>query len=353
MGWFSWIRDAWDFFFALSASAWSAIAAWFAVGAAVFVGLKAAGYAKEQVRQIRQQITDAERDRIVQADKDRQASIERDRARTEQMAQAEADRAVREQAMITQAESAEAARQQQADDAKKLRELQARPNVVMFARPVEGNWQFLDIVIKNFGTTPAFDIRIELDSTPESAPDSPGEPIRPVAIPDFIPILAPGQEWRGLWDFAPHHIDAQGIKNVHEGTVRYTDISRSVHYETPVSLDFLMLNGAEFVSMNTIHDVAKTLEKRMKATNEALVQIGKIAAKFSSENTGIWVNLSEDPQQLQARRDAERMQDAADANDLARRFGINQTEVQPARGEPNPSAPADPAPAEPPQSEGE
>jgi len=38
--------------------------------------------------------------------------------------------------------------------ARQTREEQAQPNVVIFAESTPSHWQFLDVVLKNFGTTP-------------------------------------------------------------------------------------------------------------------------------------------------------------------------------------------------------
>ncbi|MDL9935478.1 hypothetical protein QSJ18_01840 [Gordonia sp. ABSL1-1] len=262
----------WDFIFGLESGAWAAIAAWVAVAVGAVTIVVTGRYAKEQIGQAREQLRDAERDRLEQAEKDARDLAEREHARLEQSRQAEQ------------------ARNQQAEDAQKLRELQARPNVVMFQEPMEGDWQFLEIVVKNFGRTPAFDVRIRLDSLPEVSPDYEGAATSRVSIPETIPILAPGQEWRALWDHAPNHIDAEGIENRHEGTITYTDVGRSQHYETPVLLDFNLLLGTTRVERKTIHDVAKTLDAQLKKTNELAKKVQITLESYSvDEHRGIWV----------------------------------------------------------------
>ena len=298
-GMWDWLGNCWNFLFGLNSGAWAAVAAWVAVLIGGVTILVTGWYAKKQIAQTRQQLLDAENDRLEQSRSDELARVEREQARAEQ------------------AREAQQARQQQADDALKLRELQARPNVVMFTEPMDGDWQFLEIVVKNFGRTPAFDIRIQLDTPPEMSPDYAGAAITKLAIPETIPILAPNQEWRALWDHAPDHISTDGIKNRHEGTVKYTDVNRAILYETPVVLDFNLLKDTQRIDRKTVHDVAKILKSDLASVNKELAAIAKTLDNYTSnEHKGVWVYLA-DP-------DAERQHRAAEAQQQAEQSRRNR-----------------------------
>ena len=68
--------------------------------------------------------------------------------------------------------------------------------------------QMLELVVKNFGNTPAYNITMEFDPTPQVSPESVGEGATDLAYPSLIPILAPEQEWRTWWDSAVARKDA-------------------------------------------------------------------------------------------------------------------------------------------------
>jgi hypothetical protein len=175
--------------------------------------------------------------------------------------------------------------QEQIDEARRTREEQAQPNVVMYAEPNEIDWQLLEVVIKNFGTTPAYEIVPIIDPPLESSPNLvSGEANYVVPIPTSIAILAPGQEWRTFWDSAVERrelerdIEAQVIasfpggpptgtdlrplvaermpKSKHNVEVQYWDSQKKLHV-TPGFLDFDMLKGSMRPKHYGIHDIAK------------------------------------------------------------------------------------------------
>lgn len=92
--------------------------------------------------------------------------------------------------------------------------LQIQPNVVMFMENNNMNHIYADIVIKNFGQTPAYNIQLQFENTPrmllenkvDISDDEIGSWSRYKAeyfLPEILPILAPGQEWRTVWGSYP------------------------------------------------------------------------------------------------------------------------------------------------------
>jgi hypothetical protein len=86
----------------------------------------------------------------------------------------------------------------QVQEARRTRERATQPNVVVFAdlNPVDVAW--LDVIIKNFGQTAAYQVRLHFDPWPTVMPwthPQTGERVTRLLVPD-IPVLAPGQEWR-------------------------------------------------------------------------------------------------------------------------------------------------------------
>ncbi|MCT7656829.1 hypothetical protein [Mycobacterium deserti] len=180
--------------------------------------------------------------------------------------------------------------QEQIDEARRTREEQAQPNVVMYAEPNAVDWQLLEVVIKNFGTTPAYDIVPIVDPPLQSLPNmiSDGKNYE-IPIPVSIPILAPGQEWRTFWDSAVERrekerdIQAEIIgswqggpptgtdfaplvsermpKAKHNVKVQYWDSQKKMHV-TLGFLDFDMLKGSIRPKHYGVHDIAKKYVER-------------------------------------------------------------------------------------------
>lgn len=75
---------------------------------------------------------------------------------------------------------------QQVKVARETRDEQAQPNVVLFTEPNPEVPQVLEIVLKNFGATPAYDVKIIVNSKITSTPNlETGEKLADVQIPDF------------------------------------------------------------------------------------------------------------------------------------------------------------------------
>jgi hypothetical protein len=82
-----------------------------------------------------------------------------------------------------------------------------QPQVAMFMEPSASDWHLIELVVKNFGRTPAYGIRFEFANPPtvgkyESAYEDRYVDIAPLNLPAEIPYLAPTQEWRIVWDSA-------------------------------------------------------------------------------------------------------------------------------------------------------
>ena len=120
----------------------------------------------------------------------------------------------------------------QVREARITREKQAQPNVVTYAALNPEVSQYLDLVVTNFGQTPAYHVKLKfpvLTVTPYENLVT-GEHTTELYIPDEIAVLAPGQEWRTLWDSAlerEQHRNKNDGRDVlgsrFEGTVKFRD----------------------------------------------------------------------------------------------------------------------------------
>jgi hypothetical protein len=262
---------------------WSAIATWLTLAVAVGAFL----YAKQQV-------AEARRTRVSQENQAREALTQQaklSRDALEQQADLSRESLDKQAEMLReqiaqQAEIAQKSLDEQANQAQKTRDEVAQPNVVMYAEPNPVDWQQLEVVIKNFGNTPAYDVAPTIEPPLQSLPNNlSNEEYYTIPIPPIIPVLAPGQEWRTFWDDAVE-------RNEHEGKIRYDlaqipqfqatglDLEPEIASRMPASyhtgsvsyqdgktppkayttrsiLDFHMLKGAMRMKTFGIHDIAK------------------------------------------------------------------------------------------------
>ncbi|SON62254.1 hypothetical protein MSIMFI_03775 [Mycobacterium simulans] len=261
---------------------WGAIAAWVtaSIAAGAFV------YAKRQVQEAKQTRLGQEK----QSRKSLRQQAKLSRKALEH--QAELSRqALKQQAkqfrdqMAQEARLAQEAREEDAAQAQRTRDEMAQPTVVMYAEPNPTDWQLLEVVIKNFGSTPAYEVTPTIEPPLQSLPNNlSGGELYEIPIPPMIPILAPGQEWRTLWDSAVERKEAERqIRNeiikdwpggpptgtdfdplvaermprtLHTGKVTYRDSRLQLH-ETKTILDFNLLKGSLRVKTYGIHDIAK------------------------------------------------------------------------------------------------
>lgn len=80
--------------------------------------------------------------------------------------------------------------------AQELRAEQAQPYAVAYLEPSAVGDFYVDLVVRNFGATAAHDVRLTIDPPAQRHAGSGGM----VRLPDVIPVLVPGQEWRTFWD---------------------------------------------------------------------------------------------------------------------------------------------------------
>ncbi len=224
---------------------------------------------------------------------------------------------------------------QQVDEARRTREEQAQPNVVLYSEPNPDAPQIHELVVRNFGTTPAYDVAIEVDPPIKTVIGPNHDGPSKISIPSF-PILAPNQEWRTIWDSAVQRknyrrslerklkneeisqseFDHQDVKPRHKAVVKYSD-SRENNYETPSALDFDARIGTTWVDINTLHDLTEMLEKKFDAQNKYLDAIHDRLAEFGTEHEGVWIYNSSDDEERQYRRfiAAAQRREARESND--------------------------------------
>ncbi|WIE74522.1 hypothetical protein [Curtobacterium sp. MCSS17_007] len=144
----------------------------------------------------------------------------------------------------------------------------SQPYVVMYTEPSSASQVLIELVIKNYGQTAALDVRTDI--TPALRRTAFGS-TEPVAMPDVIPVLAPGQEWRTLWDSGMTRKKSD-LPDRHEGFVRYKGVGGAERV-SKVVLDWSVYKTRRWVELKTVHHAAKALieiQKNQKKWNESI-----------------------------------------------------------------------------------
>ncbi|HMS48704.1 hypothetical protein [Candidatus Neomicrothrix sp.] len=150
----------------------------------------------------------------------------------------------------------------QVKTAKDIRREESWPYVAIYIESVASKPQFVDLVIRNFGQTVATAIEIVPDAPVLRAASDSGTETEEVEFPTSIVTLAPGQEWRTLWDYAP---DRKRLKvpNRYSFFVSYQSSDGKSHAHT-YEIDWSAYQGRRWVNVKTVDDVAKSLKEVQK-----------------------------------------------------------------------------------------
>ena len=135
---------------------------------------------------------------------------------------------------------------------------EAQPYVVAYLEE-SGVSKFIDLVIKNFGSTAATDVKATIDPEPRRALEARHEGFKPL-LPDVIPVLVPGQEWRNLFDTTM----ARGTSELprrYEATVAFKDSRGRKLDPLQYILDWDPLLNRASVTKYGLHDAAKALKE--------------------------------------------------------------------------------------------
>ena len=164
---------------------------------------------------------------------------------------------------------------------------QTRPHVAMFMEPHAADWHVIELVVRNFGQTPAYDVQFCFDRPPtvaryETASDGYAD-VAPLKLPDDLPVLAPGQEWRTVWDSAIDRAElGDAIESKFTGAVTYYDQPEQQPrgwrfwqrerpgFESKVALDWNNLPPVQRLELLTSHDLAKREKQKLELLRSVL-----------------------------------------------------------------------------------
>ena len=152
----------------------------------------------------------------------------------------------------------------QVAEARELRQEQAQPCVAVYMEPSAATPEIVDLVIRNFGATAAHEVRLSIAPTLQRSVQGGGS--EEVWLPELLPTLVPGQEWRTMWDLGRNRKDS-GLPDKHSAKVDFKDA-----HERPFSLNFELdwgaYKGRQWVVTYGIHDAAKALREIDKRTSK-------------------------------------------------------------------------------------
>jgi hypothetical protein len=158
----------------------------------------------------------------------------------------------------------EARKVRQAQEASRREQVQ--PNVVAYIQQNEAEPVLIELVVRNFGVTPAYEVRLNITPAPVRAIDASDSGANDrVWLPERLPVLVPGQEWRTLWDSGLSRY-GKDLPDRHDATVKFRD-SGGTEHTTRAILDWRMVWDREQVTVYGIHHAAKALrdiEKTVK-----------------------------------------------------------------------------------------
>jgi hypothetical protein len=212
-------------------------------------------------------------------------------------------------------------------EARKTRERSTQPNVVVYVDPHEVRG-YMDLVIKNFGQTTAYNVRLTLPPlqvTPYRDLNT-GKEVKHLYVPESLAVLAPGQEWRTVWESARRRAKYKGtLQDQFVGHVDFDDEMNSgkPSYRNPISLDIKMFWNTTWITENKDQTVQK-----------ALYEIAGTLKDYSQEDRGVWVYTTSGNEERD-RREQER-EDMRRAHDqILRDLHVIQDDPAPDTTEPD------------------
>lgn len=225
---------------------------------------------------------------------------------------------------------------------------QSRPHVGMFMEPHAADWHVIELVVRNFGRTAAYDIRFAFPHPPtvaeyENASDGYADVVE-LQLPRGLTTLAPGQEWRTVWDSALDRAELGDtiIESRFAGTVTYYDRPESPRgwkfwrrgrrqLQTNVVLDWNALPPVQRIELMTNHDLAKREKQKLELLRSVLTYF-----HYATKETRPDVFRSEIERMNRAVRETQerwRTKQLEEPTDVNVRWGDAEEELGKSRGE--------------------
>jgi hypothetical protein len=179
-----------------------------------------------------------------------------------------------------------------------------QPNVAMFMEPSASDWHLVELVVKNFGRTPAYGIRFDFANPPtvgkyENAYDDRYVDIAQLNLPSEIPYLAPTQEWRIVWDSALDRKElGEAIASRFDGAVTYYAEPKTgqkgkrgrKQFRSTAVLDWATLHPVERMELLTTHDLARQEKQKLELLRNLLTYYHYATSESREEVLRVEIN---------------------------------------------------------------
>ena len=218
---------------------------------------------------------------------------------------------------------------------------QTRPYVSMLMEPHVTDWHVIEVVVRNFGRTAAYDVRFAFPkpltvAAYENASEGYADVVE-LQLPRELPTLAPGQEWRMVWDSALDRAEiGSSIESRFAGSVFYYDRPAQPsgwrfwqrarkQLETKVVLDWDALPPVQRIELMTTHDLAKREKQKLELLRSVLTYF-----HYASKETRPEVFRSEIERingAVQETQDRWRIRQLDEPTDVSLRWGDAEDEL--------------------------
>lgn len=146
----------------------------------------------------------------------------------------------------------------QLEEVSETRKDQARAYVAIFFDQADDLRSFPSIVIENFGSTAAYDVRVAFDPPLRaSGDDKTGYPLAAAGMFRGIPTLAPSMRFATMFDYVVER--PKDWEKTYEATVTYSDRDGVEHADRFV-LDLATYEGATYIDRKGAHDIHEQLK---------------------------------------------------------------------------------------------
>jgi hypothetical protein len=147
------------------------------------------------------------------------------------------------------------------EQTKKLEREKSQPYVVAFLEESAVGSHILDLVVRNYGQTAGRNIRLSFEPTLNRTDGNDGT--EDVILPDVISFLAPGQEWRTLFDVGTERAHREDLPLVYNGVVTYDGLDGESQ-KSDVVIDLHPFKARIFPEILGVHHAAKALQDLSK-----------------------------------------------------------------------------------------
>lgn len=169
----------------------------------------------------------------------------------------------------------------QVREARRTREEQARPFVVVDVQPSRVWWNIFNLVVENVGTTVAHDVKIKF--VPDVGTSQQGYDLAGSALlTEGIPTLPPRRRIEVLFDLA-HERKKTELPSRYEVEVTFLDARRRVQQPLKYVVDLGYLYGLQRVDEYGVHHAAKALREIEKMVRSSRYR-GRLAVWVRNED---------------------------------------------------------------------